>query len=222
MEGRGRLIVPQEKLTEAISRALSEEMSPKRNFTQAVDLIVVFKDVNMKAGELKLRETVFLPNRPSSERRVLVVPTFEQLENAKKAQPAVVMSKDDLQKLQGNKRAIKKLASGNDWFLISQDSMALAGRILGPALGPRGKFPVPMQNNLDPVDVISNYKRATLLKTKDQPHVQTFIGTIDQGAERLAANAMAVLNVVESKLKSQSNIRAVYVKTTMGKPVKVR
>ncbi|BBD72559.1 50S ribosomal protein L1 [Sulfodiicoccus acidiphilus] len=216
------MIVTQEKLAEALSEALSEGLNPKRNFTQAVDVIVVFKDVNMKVGDVKLRETVFLPNRPSVERRVLVVPNFEQLENAKKAQPAVVMSKDELQKLQGNKRAVKKLASQNQWFLISQDNMALAGRVLGPALGPRGKFPVPMPNNLDPVEVISNYKRATLLRTKDQPHVQAFIGTVDLGPDKLAANALAVLNVVESKLKSQSNVKAIYVKTTMGKPVRVK
>jgi len=59
------------------------------------------------------------------------------------------------------------------------------------------------------------------VKTKDQPHTQTFIGTEDQKVEDLVENAMAVLNVIEGKIKSPSYIKAIYVKTTMGKPVRV-
>lgn len=214
-------IVDRDKLESSLKLALSPENNPKRNFIQSVELIVTFKDVDMKKGELKLREIVVLPKPPEKVKKVLVVPSFQQLEYAKKAEPNVILTKEELQKLQGNKRAVKKLASQNDWFLISSESMALAGRILGPALGPRGKFPVPLPNTPDITEYILRFKRSTIVKTKDQPQTQVFIGTENQQIADLTENALAVLNTIESKV-NLSKIRNIYVKTTMGKVIKVK
>ncbi len=216
------MLVPKEKIVEVVSEALSEQNNPKRNFKQSVELIVTFKDVDIKKGELKLREVVVLPNPPSKPKNVLVVPSFEQTESAKKAEPNVILTKEELQKLAGQKRAVKKLASRNDWFLISQESMALAGRVLGPALGPRGKFPIPLPNSSEVTEYVLRFKRSTIVRTKDQPQTQVFIGTEDQKPEALAENAVAVLNAIEGKIKGPSNVRAIYIKTTMGKPVEIK
>ncbi|MFP3259789.1 MAG: 50S ribosomal protein L1 [Sulfolobus sp.] len=215
------MLASKEQLLDAIKTALSNENNPKRNFTQSIEMIITLKGVDMKKGEIKLREIVALPKAPTKPKKVLVVPTFEQLEYAKKAQPNVILTKEELQKLQGQKRPVKKLARQNDWFLIAQESMALAGRILGPALGPRGKFPVPLPAAADITDYINRYKRSTLVKTKDQPQIQTFIGTEDMSAEDLTENALAVLNAIENKVRIDAYLRAIYVKTTMGKVVKV-
>jgi large subunit ribosomal protein L1 len=216
------MIVKEEVLTQAVEKALSQDFNPKRKFLQSVELVVTFREIDVKKGDLKLREAVLLPAKPSKERRVFIVPTFEAIEEAKKALPHMIMSKDDLQKLQGNKRAVKKIASKNHWFLISQDSIALAGRILGPAIGPRGKFPIPIPNNANVKELIERYKQSTLVRTKDQQHVQVFIGTEDQKTIDLTRNALAVLSVIEGKLKSPHNVRALYVKTDMGKPSEVK
>ncbi|ACP55751.1 50S ribosomal protein L1 [Saccharolobus islandicus] len=213
-------IVDRSNIEDSLKLALSPENNPKRNFVQSVEIIVTFKEVDMKKGDLKLREIVVLPKPPEKSKKVLVVPTIQQLEYAKKAEPNTILTKEELQKLQGNKRAIKKLARQNDWFLIAPDSMALVGRILGPALGPRGKFPTPLPNTADISEYILRFKRSTLVKTKDQPQTQAFIGTENQQIADLAENALAVLNVIESKGYAQK-IRNIYVKTTMGKVVKV-
>ncbi|QGA54863.1 50S ribosomal protein L1 [Sulfolobus sp. E5-1-F] len=213
-------IVDRSNIEASLKLALSSENNPKRNFVQSVEIIVTFKEVDMKKGDLKLREIVVLPKPPEKSKKVLVVPTIQQLEYAKKAEPNIILTKEELQKLQGNKRAIKKLARQNDWFLIAPDSMTLIGRILGPALGPRGKFPTPLPNTADISEYIIRFKRSTLVKTKDQPQTQAFIGTENQQITDLAENALAVLNVIESKGYAQK-IRNIYVKTTMGKVVKV-
>ncbi|ACP35897.1 ribosomal protein L1 [Sulfolobus islandicus Y.G.57.14] len=213
-------IVDRSNIEDSLKLALSPENNPKRNFVQSVEIIVTFKEVDMKKGDLKLREIVVLPKPPEKSKKVLVVPTIQQLEYAKKAEPNTILTKEELQRLQGNKRAIKKLARQNDWFLIAPDSMALVGRILGPALGPRGKFPTPLPNTADISEYILRFKRSTLVKTKDQPQTQAFIGTENQQIADLAENALAVLNVIESKGYAQK-IRNIYVKTTMGKVVKV-
>ncbi|WP_338600196.1 50S ribosomal protein L1 [Sulfolobus tengchongensis] len=213
-------IVDRNNLEASLKLALSPENNPKRNFLQSVELIITFKEVDVKKGELKLREIVVLPKPPSKSKKVLVVPTIQQLEYAKKAEPNVILTKEELQKLQGNKRATKKLARQNDWFLIAPDSMSLVGRILGPALGPRGKFPTPLPNTADITEYILRFKRSTIVKTKDQPQTQVFIGTEDQQIGDLAENALSVLNTIETKGLAQK-VRNIYVKTTMGKVVKV-
>nr|4V65_BZ Chain BZ, 50S ribosomal protein L1P [Sulfolobus acidocaldarius]4V66_BZ Chain BZ, 50S ribosomal protein L1P [Sulfolobus acidocaldarius] len=212
------MLADKESLIEALKLALSTEYNVKRNFTQSVEIILTFKGIDKK-GDLKLREIVPLPKQPSKAKRVLVVPSSEQLEYAKKASPKVVITREELQKLQGQKRPVKKLARQNEWFLINQES-ALAGRILGPALGPRGKFPTPLPNTADISEYINRFKRSVLVKTKDQPQVQVFIGTEDK-PEDLAENAIAVLNAIENKAKVETNLRNIYVKTT-GKAVKVK
>lgn len=215
------MIVEKENLIKAITQALSPEYNIKRNFIQSVELIITFTSVDVKKGELKLREIVPLPKKPSKNKNVIVVPTLQQLEEVKKASPNVILTRDELQKLQGNKRAVKKLARQNDWFLIAQESMALAGRILGPALGPRGKFPTPLPNSGDLVEYINRFKRSTIVKNKDQPHTQVWIGTEDMKPEDLAENAIAVLNAIEVKIRNPSLVKNIYTKTTMGKIVKV-
>ncbi|MEM4079897.1 MAG: 50S ribosomal protein L1 [Metallosphaera sp.] len=215
------MIVSKGRIEEAVKKVLEKENNPKREFTQSVELIIAFKDVDMKRGDIKLREAVVLPRPPSKPRNVLVVPSLEQIESAKRAEPNVILSKEELQKLQGAKRAVKKLASKNQWFLISQDSMSLAGRILGPSLGPRGKFPTPLPSSSDISEYIMRYKRSTLVKTKDQPHTQTFVGTEDQGVNDLVENVFTVLNAIEGKIKGPSYVKAIYIKTTMSKPVQI-
>ncbi|ARM76480.1 50S ribosomal protein L1 [Acidianus manzaensis] len=216
------MIVPKDKLTEGLKEALLENNNPKRNFKQSVDLIVSFRGVDMKKGEIKLREIVPLPKAPTKERRVLVVPTFEQLDSVKKAEPNVILTKEELQKLNGQKRVVRKYARDNDWFLIAPESMPIAGRILGPALGPRGKFPTPLPTSSEVSEYVLRFKHSTVVKTKDQPHVQIFIGSEDQKPEDLADNAIAVLNTIEGKLKNLTYIKAIYVKTTMGKPIQIK
>lgn len=210
-----------DKVKEAVQKALSRENNPERKFKQSVEIVVTFKDVDMKRGDVKLREIVYLPKKTSKERKVVVVPVIEMMEKAKALSPSLILTKDDLQKLQGNKRLVKKIADRNDWFLIAQESLGLAGRILGPALGPRGKFPTPIPNNANLDEVIPRYKNATLVKTKDQPQTQAFVGTEDMKPEDLTANIVTVLNSIEAKVKPE-NVRALYVKTDMGRPIEVR
>jgi len=211
------VLASKEDLEKAIEEAIKSE---KKGFLQSVELIVVFKGIDMKSGEVKFRDTVFLPNKISKERKVCVITDSDMLEKVKAANPATILIREELLKLQGNKKLIKKIASSNDWFLVRQDLLGNAGRILGPALGPRGKFPIPYPQNADVSSLISRYKNSTLLKTKDQPHIQTLVGTEDMEPKKIAENCLAVLEVIEGKVKAQ-NLRAIYVKKTMGKPIKV-
>jgi len=207
-----------EVLLESIKKAL--ESSGKRNFKQSVELIVTLKDIDMKSQSAKIREVVFLPKNKGKDAKICVVGDGEFLEEAKEAGAYMAISSGDLKNM--SKKQAKKIASTCDWILVKSELMGVAGRTLGPALGPRGKIPVPASPGVNIKALISRYKNAVLVRTKDQPQIMTAIGTDDLPLEDLVENALAVLSLIESKLPAGSaNIKQVYVKTTMGVPIEV-
>ncbi|MEM0368977.1 MAG: 50S ribosomal protein L1, partial [Desulfurococcaceae archaeon] len=121
-----------------------------------------------------------------------------------------------------NKKQAKKIASECDWILVKPDLMGTVGRVLGPALGPRGKIPVPLPSGGAVKALVSRYKNTVLVRIKDQPVIMTIIGSEDMNPEDLAENAIAVLSAIESKLPARfANIGKLIFKTTMGIPVEV-
>lgn len=213
-------VISEKALREAIEEAIKS--SKKRNFVQSVELIVVFRDVDPKLPENRIREVVFLPKKLTKPAKVCVVADGELAVKAKKVADRVVVG-SELKEMASNRKLAKKLAQEYDWFLIRTDMMPIAGRVLGPALGPRGKIPVPIPPTANIEAIVERYRNAILVRMKDQPQVMCKIGMEDMKIEDLVENAMAVLSTIESKLKNPSyNIARVYVKTTMGPTVEVQ
>jgi len=203
-------------LAEAIRRCL--EIGRPRKFKQAVELIVTLEGVDLKSPEGRLRETVFLPKGVGKAQRICVVAEGDMLLEARKL-GVTVYSRDEVQAL--GKKDAKKVAEKCDWVLVRADLMGVAGKILGPALGPRGKAPIPVPPNANLRELIERYSRAVWVRIRNQPQVACRIGSEDMSVEDLTENALAVLSLVESKLGAQK-IGSIYVKKTMSPPVEVK
>ncbi len=212
--------IPRDNLVKAIEKAI--QVAPKRNFKQSVDLIVVLRDVDVKSPGGRIRETVFLPNPPTKPVKVCVVADGDMALRARNVADKVI-TREELQGMVGNRKAAKKLAEFCDWVLVRADLMPLAGRTLGPALGPRGKAPIPVPPNADIATLVERYRSAVRLRTKDQPQVMCRIGVEDMDPLEMAENALKVLQTLEGKLENpRHNIHRVIVKLTMGPPIEVR
>ncbi len=210
--------ITKEMLAQAVEKVVSHKHA---NFKESVELVIVLRDVNVKELGGKVRETVFLPKGRGKERKVCVVADGEMAEKARQAGAHMVLTPADLQGM--TKKNAKKIADTCDWVLVKTDLMAVVGRTLGPALGPRGKAPIPVPPGSDMSALLNRFKNAVLARLKDQPQVMTSIGTVDMKPEDLAENALAVISAVEAKLpQGVANIDKVIVKTTMGIPVEVR
>ncbi|MCE4599950.1 MAG: 50S ribosomal protein L1 [Desulfurococcales archaeon] len=205
------------KIVEAVSKALA--LGKPRRFKQSVDLVIVLRDVDLKSPEGRIREIVYLPKKIPKEPNICVVAQGD-MEVKAKALGLTVLNREDLQKLRGNKKAVKKLAKKCDWVLVMAPLMGLAGGTLGPALGPRGKAPTPVPPNADIEAVVNRFKTAVWVRTKNQPQIMVRVGTEDMEPEDIADNIKAVLSTVEGKLGRQK-IAKLYVKKTMGPPVQV-
>ncbi len=213
------VLVDKTILEDALKKAL--ERSGKRKFKQSVEMIIVLRDFDPKSPEGRIREIVFLKKGLGKKQNICVVAEGDMALKAKDSGAYMVLSREDLQELQGNRKKAKKIAEACDWVLVRTDLMALAGRTLGPALGPRGKIPVPVPPNADISSFIKRYENAVIVRVKDQPQIMCRIGTEDMGIKDLVENAETILSVLEGKIRGPYNIEKIIFKTTMGTPVVV-
>ena len=205
-------------LAEAVEKAL--KAGKPRRFRQSVDLIVVLKDVDVKSPSGRLREIVTLPNKPPKEPKVCVVAEGDMALKAKELEGVEVIGRNELQEMRNNRKLAKKLAKRCDWVLVQAPLMGLAGGILGPALGPRGKAPTPVPPNADIAALVERFKRSVWVRIRNQPQVMVRVGTEDMEPGKIVENIRAILNAIEGKL-GHGKIAKIYVKKTMGPPVQV-
>jgi large subunit ribosomal protein L1 len=195
----------------------------QKKFNQSIDLILDLKEIDMKAPEGKISEVVELPHATAKPNKVCVIATGELALKARRANADNVMERADLEALAGKKKDLRKIASTYDVFISEASLMPLVGRILGPALGPRGKMPIPIPPTADTVALLAKYRKTVVVRLRNQPVIQTLVGTQNQTDEELYDNIQAVLRVLEGKLKrGLKNIDVLFIKASMGSPVKVK
>ncbi len=210
------------RMLEAIRQA--KQNKGERKFTQSLEITVNIKGVDLSKPENRFSEVIELPHDLGKKRRkICVIASGNTALVARRIQGVDrVIEREELETLVGNKREAKKLASSYDYFLVEPPLMGLAARALGAALGSRGKTPIPIPPGQDLEKLVQRHANSVTLRLRKIPQVSALIGTEEMEDEKLAENAEAVLSRVIEKLeKRQRNVASVYVKTTMGKPVKV-
>jgi len=206
-----------------LEKAIEEarKLAKPRRFVQSYELIVKLRDVDTKQPENRFSELIALPHPPARKlSKVAVIAEGDMALKARDAGADFIMTREDLEKVASSKKDAKKIVKSFNVFLAQADLMPLVGRLMGRYLGPRGKMPQPVPPSADVKTFIDRAKRSVRVKLRDQPLIMCRIGTEDQSAKEVAENAMAVMNFLLSKFKPQ-NVERVYVKLTMGPPVKV-
>jgi len=211
----------QKTIINAIKEA--KEKAKKRNFTQSIELIVNLQDIDMKSPGGRIQERVELPYSSSEKpNKICVIASGELALNAKRAKADLVIERDDLKELAGKKKEIRKIANEYDFFIAEAPLMPLVGKILGTALGPRGKMPVPVPPRADIAGLIEKHRKMVFIRMRNQPVIQCRVGTESMNEEKIAENVQVILRVLEGKLKRGiKNIESAYIKMSMGTPVKI-
>jgi len=211
---------PLTRLAEAIKEA-KEKCKPRR-FTQSVELIVTFRDLDVKKPENRLNLTVVLPHPPKNKiPKVAVIASGDLALKAKEAGADLVIDRDELAKIASDKKQVKKIASEYDFFFAQADMMPLVGRFLGRYLGPRGKMPTPIPPTADISAFIERARKSIRLRMRNQPQVMCRIGSEEQSSEEIVRNAEEVLNAITKRIDPR-HISKVYIKLTMGPVVEVK
>jgi len=191
----------------------------ERKFKQSIELIMVFKDIDVKKG-FSINETIQLP-KTNSPATICVMASGDMGLKAKNAKADKVIDNDELTRLAANKRKSRKLINSFDFFLADTKLMPVVGKVLGQLLGPRGKMPTPVPFNAPIDSFLERFRSSVRVRVKNSLSMSCKIGDESMEDTELASNAHAVLSGVEKKLPNgDKNIRKVLIKTTMGKLAK--
>ena len=212
-----------EQIQSALAKA--KDISQKRNFKQSFDLIINLKGLDVKKQDHQIDTFITLPHARGKKVKVcaLIGPELEQ--QAKGIYDFFVLS-DNFDKYK-DKKDIRKIANSFDFFIAQANIMPKVATVFGRVFGPRGKMPNPKSGcivapntNLKPL--YEKLQRTVRASTKSAPLIQCPIGTEDTSINDLAENALTVYASLLQVLPNEKhNVKDIYVKLTMGKPVKV-
>ena len=206
------------QLTQMIGEA--KKGQKQRKFKQTVELIMVFRDIDVKKG-FAINETVQLPKTLSQPASVCVVASGDLGLKAKSANADRIVDGTEVNKIGANKRESRKLINGYDFFLSDTSLMATVGKTLGQFMGPRGKMPTPVHFNAPIDSILERFRSSIRVRLRNSLSLACKIGDETMSDEDLTANANAVISLVEKKLPSgDKNIKKIMIKTTMGKLIK--
>ena len=213
----------EKKLKEAITTLKS---SDKRNFKQTVDLIFNLKGLDLKKPEHQIEFFLEMHKFKGKKTKICALVGAELTDQAKSVMDGFV-PQQDFEKYQNDKRLAKKLASDYDFFIGQATIMPKIATAFGRVLGPKGKMPNPKAGCIVPPNanlkvVYDKLQNTVKISGKKAPIMQTIVGNEESSAEDLEENIKYVYNnVVHHMPQGMNNIKSVYVKYTMGKPIRI-
>lgn len=202
-----------------------------RKFDESIDFVINLKDINLSDPKQRIDKEIILPynilllNKPN----VCVIASDEVLMEAKNLGLDTIDS-DGLVKMNSEeKKDKKKFVKKYDFFIVEDKMMPNVARYLARFLGPLGKMPKPFPSGYgiisNPEDLkitIERYLKVIRIQLKKQPSVQVKIGKKSMGQEKLFENLKTVVNYIADQMPHKfNNIKSMYLKTTMGRPVKI-
>ncbi|MDH3619088.1 MAG: 50S ribosomal protein L1 [Nitrosopumilus sp.] len=210
-------MITETQLVEMIKAVKND--TKKRKFTQAFEIIITFKDIDVKKG-FAINEIVQLP-KTSSPAAVCVMATGDMSTKAKAAKADAVIGTEELDKFAANKRESRKFINKYDFFLADTKIMPVVGKVLGQLLGPRGKMPVPVPFDAPIESFLQRFRSSIKVRVRSSLSLACKFGDETMNDADLAINAHAIVSAVEKKLPNgEKNIKRIMIKTTMGKPTK--
>jgi len=200
----------------------AKSASKDRKFKESLELAINLKDIDLSDPKNRINDEVQLPKGRGKPIKVAVIGS-EEMKSKTRPVADRIIGAEEISGFAENKKEFKKIASQIDFMVAESTLMATVGKSLGQVLGPRGKIPKPVPPGQDPTAMINNLKRTVRIRTRDKRTFHVPVGTKDMSDEEIADNVSAVIKRIISKLdKGDSNIASIFLKTTMGKAVRIQ
>jgi large subunit ribosomal protein L1 len=198
------------KIEEALKQLRTAD---KRKFVQSVDLVINLQKIDPRKETINT--FVVVPN-PAPRRICAFL--------SKKMAGVDVITKEEFE-LYKDANAIKKLADRYDFFLAAAPLMGLVATKFGRYLGPLGKMPTPqggviMQETEDNVKAMIKKMSQSLKVRVKEKSLKLAVGKEDLSDAQIRENIESVLKSVAAILpQNKDNIKNVFIKLTMSKPI---
>lgn len=214
--------IPAAVLDSAVSQIVAAAKDPKtkRRFLESVELQIGLKNLD-PSKDKRFSGAYVLPKEARPKMKVCVIGDQKHMDIAKELKLDAV-SADDLKKFDKKKKPIKKWASSYDALLATDTLIKNISRIVGPQLSKMGLFPSPISHTDDIPAKISEIRSTVKFQLKKVLCLGVAIGHVDMSESDIKAHLILSINFLVSLLKKGwQNIRSLYIKTSMGKPVRI-
>ncbi|KAL3319887.1 60S ribosomal protein L10A [Cichlidogyrus casuarinus] len=207
--------INKEKLVKTCETVLEQSQEKKRNFVETVELQIALKNYDTQKDK-RFSGTIRLKHVPRPKLRVCVLGDAQHCDEAK-ASDIPFKDIEELKKFNKDKKLIKKFAKKFDSFVASESVIRQIPRILGPGLNKAGKFPVVVTHNEKLSHKIDDVRATVKLQMKKVLCLNVAVGNVDMSKDQLIQNISLTINFLVSLLKKNwQNVRALYIKSTMG------
>ncbi|MFA5102355.1 MAG: 50S ribosomal protein L1 [Candidatus Thermoplasmatota archaeon] len=209
------------KTVEAVQKALEESKKLERKFKQSVDVVINLKNIDMNDAKNRIEDEVMLPHGRGTEAKLALFASGD-LALKSKNHVDLLIKPEEIEELAKDKKKFKKIADEYDFFIAEAPLMPTIGKTLGIILGPRGKMPKPVPPTIDIIGIAKNLRKTVKVRSKTSKTIHATVGQEEMKTEQIAENIDAILKRLEGKLeRGKMNIGSVYVKTSMGPPMRV-
>ncbi len=209
----------EDEVIKAVKEAKTQ--SKDRKFAESIEIAINMKDVDLSDPKNRINEEIVLPSGRGKPVKVAIFGSEETQFKAKDVAD-YVYGPEDLNKFGGDKKEFKKIQDDIDYFIADTPLMSTIGKSLGQVLGPRAKIPKPLPPGQDPTAIVGNLRKTVRARSKDKRTFHVPVGTKEMSDEEIAENIRAVMKRIFGRLeKGAGNIESVFVKTTMGKAVRL-
>jgi len=210
----------QAALRVAVKAMLESAKASKRGFVETVELQVGLKNYDPQRDK-RFSGAVKLPNACKPRLKVCMLGDAIHIDEAKKNN-VEFRDIDALKALNKNKKLVKKLADSYDVFLASDSVIKQIPRVLGPGLNKAGKFPTLLSHSETLHDKTNGLRNTVKWQLKKVLCLGVAVGSVNLSEDQLLVNIQMAVNFLVSLLKKNwQNVRSLYIKSTMGKPIRI-
>jgi large subunit ribosomal protein L1 len=209
------------KTVEAVQKAIEESKKLERKFKQSVDVVINLKNIDMNDAKNRIEDEVMLPHGRGIEAKLALFASGD-LALKSKTHVDLLIKPEEIEELAKDKKKFKKIADEYDFFIAEAPLMPTIGKTLGIILGPRGKMPKPVPPTIDIANMAKSMRKTVKIRSKTTKTIHATVGREEMNAQHIADNIDAILKRLEGKLeRGKLNIGSVYVKTSMGPPMRI-
>ena len=209
------------KTVEAVQKAIEESKKLNRKFKQSVDVVINLKNIDMNDAKNRIEDEVMLPHGRGVEAKLALFASGD-LALKSKTHVDLLIKPEEIEELAKDKKKFKKIADEYDFFIAEAPLMPTIGKTLGIILGPRGKMPKPVPPTIDIANMAKSMRKTVKIRSKTTKTIHATVGREEMDAQHIADNIDAILKRLEGKLeRGKLNIGSVYVKTSMGPPMRI-
>src|SRR5512136_631458 len=209
------------KTVEAVQKAIEESKKLNRKFKQSVDVVINLKNIDMNDAKNRIEDEVVLPHGRGIEAKLALFASGD-LALKSKNHVDLLIKPEEIEELAKDKKKFKKIADEYDFFIAEAPLMPTIGKTLGIILGPREKMPKPVPPTIDITNVAKNLRKTVKVRSKTTKTIHATVGREEMNTEQISDNIDAILKRLEGKLeRGKMNIGSVYVKTSMGPPMRI-